>query len=66
MKSEYDFSKAERGKFHHPNARRNLPIYLDDDVRRYVTSKANDEGVEVTKIVNDLLRKDIEPIDSLE
>ena len=28
MKREYDFSKAERGKFFRPNAELSLPIYL--------------------------------------
>lgn len=28
MKAEYDFSNAERGKFYHPNAKFNIPIYL--------------------------------------
>lgn len=32
MKKEYDFSKAERGKFYRPHVRLNLPIYLDDDI----------------------------------
>jgi len=28
MKSEYDFSKGERGKFFRKNAQLNLPVYL--------------------------------------
>ena len=28
MKKEYDFSKAERAKFHRTNARFNLPVHL--------------------------------------
>ncbi len=32
MKKEYDFSGAERGKFYRPDARLNLPIYLDEDM----------------------------------
>lgn len=31
MKSQYDFSKAEQGKFYHPDATFHYPIYLDPD-----------------------------------
>ncbi|HEY4563647.1 MAG TPA: hypothetical protein VIJ36_11735 [Thermoanaerobaculia bacterium] len=34
MKDEYDFSKGERGKFYRPDARFNVPIYLDKDILR--------------------------------
>ncbi len=33
MKSEYDFSKAERGKFYRKDAELRLPIYLDASVQ---------------------------------
>ena len=35
LEKEYDFSKGERGKFYHPNAQLNLPVYLEPDVREY-------------------------------
>ena len=44
MKSEYDFSQAERGKFFKTNAELRLPIYLDADVQRYLTARAADQG----------------------
>ncbi len=65
MKTEYDFSGAERGKFHRPIAELNLPLYLDDDVRDYLANKAKSKGVEVNQIVNDLLRKDIALIEGV-
>lgn len=65
MKDEYDFTKAKRGKFHRPDARLNLPVYLDTDVRDYLAGKAKNKGVEVNQIVNDLLRKDIELIEGM-
>ena len=37
MQNEYDFSNAERGKFHRNDAVLNLPIYLDPEVREYLT-----------------------------
>jgi hypothetical protein len=35
MKKEYDFSKGERGKFFRPDAKLNLPVYLEPDLRNY-------------------------------
>ena len=65
MKDEYDFSKAERGKFYQPKAKLNLPVYLDSDVHDYLAGKAGSKGVEVNDMVNDLLRKDIEMIEGM-
>ena len=45
MKEEYDFSKAERGKFYRPNAKLNLPIYLETEVLDYLTERAKAKGV---------------------
>ncbi|HEX9734234.1 MAG TPA: hypothetical protein VGG06_19860 [Thermoanaerobaculia bacterium] len=65
MKKEYDFSDAERGKFYRPGARLNLPIYLDDDVRSYLSARAASKGVELGRLVNDLLKRDIELIEAV-
>lgn len=59
MKEEYDFSKGERGKFYRPNAILNLPVYLDQDVLDYFSSKAKAKGIDMQKLVNELLRKDM-------
>ena len=59
MKEEYDFSKAERGKFYRPAAELDVPVYLDSDVRDYLEAKAKSKGVKVNEIVNDMVRKDI-------
>ena len=40
MRDEYDFSKGERGKFYRKGAILNLPVYLDDEVREYLTQRA--------------------------
>jgi hypothetical protein len=44
MQKEYDFSKGKRGKFYHPDAKINLPMYLDPDVadfiKKYLVKKA--------------------------
>ncbi len=60
MKDEYDFSNAEQGKFFVPAEEIEVPIYLDQDVFRYLRAKSNGAGADVQTLVNDLLRKDIE------
>lgn len=35
MKKEYDFSKGQRGKFYRPDIKLNLPVYIDQDLKRY-------------------------------
>ena len=63
MKSEYDFSKGERGKFFRKNARLNLPVYLDEEVQTYLQERARSKGVEVAQLVNEMLRQDIKLIE---
>ena len=65
MKSEYDFSQAERGKFFKTNAELRLPIYLDADVQRYLTARAADQGVPLGEMVNGLLKREIRIIKSV-
>ncbi len=65
MKKEYDFSKGVRGKFYHPDAQLNLPIYLDSDVAEFIQKYAREKNIETEKIVNEWLRKDIAMIRSI-
>lgn len=65
MREEYDFSKGERGKFFKPDARMNLPVYLDADVLDYFSAKAKNKGVELNTMINDLLKKDIALIEGV-
>ena len=53
MKPEYNFSKAERGKFYHPNAKFNMPIYLDEEVLEYFAKQAETKGVDLTEMIRD-------------
>jgi hypothetical protein len=64
MKPEYDFSKAERGKFFRPNAELRLPIYLNADVQAYLTERAAQEGIPLGEMVNTLLKHEIQIIES--
>ncbi len=65
MRDEYDFSKGERGKFFKPDAKFNVPIYLESDVLGYFAAKAQAKGVELNTMVNDLLKKDIALIEGV-
>jgi hypothetical protein len=46
MGKEYDFSKSERGKFYRPNAKLNIPIYLDEEVSAFVEKIASKKGID--------------------
>jgi hypothetical protein len=65
MKDHYDFSKGQRGKFYEPDAVFRLPVYLDENVQNYLMEKAEAKGVELSDLVNDLLRREIEIIESV-
>ena len=65
MKQEYDFSKGERGKFFRENAKLDLPVYPDEDVRRHLQEQARSKGMEVARLVNEMLRQDIERIEAV-
>ena len=64
MKEEYDFSKGVRGKFYKPGAAFKLPVYLDAEVESYLAKKAESRGLELDELVNQLLRRDIDIIES--
>jgi hypothetical protein len=66
MKSEYDFSQAEQGKFYHPDATFHYPISLDPDVEQFVTKIAEPKKIEVQFLVNEWLRNNIKLIQSIE
>jgi len=65
MKPEYDFTKGERGKFFRPDAELRLPIYLDADVQNYLAQRAAQKGIPLGEMVNDLLKQEIQIIESL-
>ena len=65
MKSEHGFSKADRGKFFKADAESRLPVYLDVDVRRYLAERAADKGVALGEMVNALLKREIQMIESV-
>jgi hypothetical protein len=64
MKEKYDFSKGTRGQFYNPDAVFKEPVYLDEEIQNYLTACANSQGIELSELVNRLLRKDIERIEA--
>ena len=60
MKDHYDFRGAERGKFYRPMDQLKIPIYLDPQVSKDLDSLLGTDKRDLTTIVNDILRKDIE------
>ena len=64
MPAEIDFSGGTRGKFFRADAAFNLPVHLEAEIRAYLTVCAEAKGVDVTQLVNELLRKDVELIEA--
>jgi hypothetical protein len=58
MKPEYDFSK--RAKFFRADAELRLPI-----VQKYLAERAAQKGVPLGEMVNGLLKRDIQTIESV-
>jgi hypothetical protein len=64
MKDEYDFAKAERGRFYRSDAILTPPVHLDPDVLAFLTARAQARGISLSEFVNALLKKDIELIEA--
>jgi hypothetical protein len=60
MKKEYDFSKAERGRFYRPGARLNLPVYLEPQIEARLATAARKRGEDLGTLVNRLLKRELE------
>jgi len=65
MRREYDFSKAIRGKFYRKGAELRLPIYLDPKLRSKLERIARKKGKDLSEMVNQLLRKNVEFLEEL-
>ena len=60
MKREYDFSKAERGRFYRRDARLILPIYLDANLQQQLEPFARSQGKGIGEVVNDILKNQVQ------
>jgi hypothetical protein len=64
MPDEIDFSKGVRGKFYRPDMKLALPVYLDNELQSRLSNLAAAKGVDITDLVHDLLKKDLELIET--
>ena len=62
MKDHYDFSAAEKGKYYRPIEELDIPIFLEEEVRKQLTMIAASSGKDISSLVNELLNKDLEII----
>jgi hypothetical protein len=65
MKQEYDFSKAEREKFYRKGAELRLPIYLETKLQNQLEQIAQKKGKELSDVVNQLVKKEVELLEEL-
>ncbi len=65
MKPEYDFSRAERGKFYRKGAEIRLPIYLDAKLQHRLEQIAEKRGKDLGEVVNQILITEVERVDAL-
>jgi hypothetical protein len=65
MKKEYDFSNGERGKFYRPNTTLSTPVYLDKKGQSYLAKRAKLKGVEIGELVNEMLKHDIDLVETM-
>lgn len=66
MKKEYDFSRAERGRFYRTHATVRLPIYLEADVQKRVEGLAARTGRDMGELVNHIVEAEMQLIGDLE
>ena len=65
MKREYDFSKAERGKFYRRDAKMILPVYLDTTLQEKLEPLARSQGKGLGEVVNDILKNQVQLLTTL-
>jgi hypothetical protein len=61
MPAEIDFRKGVRG-LHHipPSAKVLMPVSIEKSVWEYFSSRAGQRGVELSELVTEVLKRDIE------
>ncbi len=65
MKKHYDFSKAQRGQLFRAANTLHIPVYLDDDVHKALVGKEKNVKKDLSKIVNNVLRTQLDLVDLL-
>jgi len=65
LDDEIDFSKGVRGKFYRPDAVLHVPVYLNQELQTYLLAAAERKGITLSELVNELLSKEIEIVESM-
>lgn len=66
MPAEIDFSHAVRGLHHIPRSAKVLmPVSIERSVWEYFAGKAERRGIELSELVTEVLRRDIEVNEAL-
>jgi hypothetical protein len=61
MPAEIDFSRGVRGRHHVPaDAKVFLPVSIEKGVWEYFSGKAKQRGVDLSELLTEILRRDIE------
>jgi hypothetical protein len=58
MKKKYDFSKGEKGNFYVPEDEIEIPVYLSETNRKYLTKLASEKKIGMSKLIKNILAKD--------
>ncbi len=59
MKEEYDFSKAEKGKFYRKNVKLRLPVYLEPKILQFIEDIAKNKKKDISSVVNEIIESDM-------
>lgn len=61
MPAEIDFSKGVRGRHHiPPGARVLMPVSIEKSVWTYFSGKAEERGIQLSDLLTEVLKRDIE------
>ena len=61
MPAEIDFGKGVRGLHHiRPGAKVLLPVSIERSVWEYFSGKAEQKGIDLSELLTDVLKRDIE------
>ena len=59
MKEEYDFSKAEKGKFYRKDVKLRLPVYLEPKIFQFIEDIAKNKKKDISSVVNEIIESDM-------
>jgi hypothetical protein len=65
MKKEYDFSKAEQGKFYCKPENMKIPVYLDSTLESFYSERARKRKIDMGTLINTVLRKEMDLVREL-